>query len=696
MKLADKFLLALLLFALFVEPGFHSSSQATAQSDSFRIRADVELVTVEVTALDSQGKPIRNLKKEDFRLYEDGKKQEIVSVDEVSGDSGISSLGVVPMNEERLPRGKTVFIIFDNNSIERGFFQQSRISAESFVRKHMKPHDLFAVAVYGSSMKILQSFTGDRVLVLSAIARSADYARESIILGSAYLEELFRSFENINYSMAPLRGQKTVLYYGKSVHYVISPSALLKARYSAAMKSAMKSGVAYYPVDPAGGAPEPTGNLDTAVNEASKILPPNPRALPSSGQPDESSASRSSMQPMAPVIQPIPPPINSSNWSLSENSRSMTSATGLPTSLSMTVGGYSIFDKNNIDGELDKLGGQLSHYYILGFQSSNPKRDGAYRKLQVKTRAKGVIMKYQGGYLDRRPIDALASSKQEKALMTALASPVAAGQSPIICLPFSFYDSPEFAKVFLEARISLEKVNFRSKGDELSADINIMGAAYSEDGSLAARFSQNLPISVEKNREAEFRKLPYAYRYYFKLRPGKYRLKLAASDESTNLGSTERAFEIPTFPKDGLAGSSIVLAEKVSPLPELIKNIRIQLLDEDNPLIYSGMQIEPRAENGFPVGSTAQILFRLYNLSAASDQWELIAKPRLLNEKGEYFALAPVPLKNLIVPAGNQQGVVLFNLPFQGVSPGKYTLMIEVADAVSAATATLQTDVELR
>jgi VWFA-related protein len=665
---------ALFLFFLLIGFGFHGASRATAQSESFLIRADVELVTVEVTVLDSQGKPIRNLKKEDFGLFEDRKKQEILTFDEVSGDSGISSLGVVPIKEENLPRGKTVFIIFDNNSIERGFFKRSRESASSFVQNHMKPHDLFAVAVYGSSLKILQSFTGDRALVLAAIAQSADSPRESTILGDAYLEELFRSFENINYSMAPLRGQKTVLFYGKSLYYVKSPSALLATRYSTASESARKSNVAYYPVDPAGGALEMKVDLDTG-DEFGKI-----------SLPYESSGGSVRNALLLPT-----------GARLSEASMLKAIAKGLPISLSLAIGmGYPIYDKNNIDGELDKLGGQISHYYILGFQSSNPKRDGAYRQLGVGTRVKGAILKYRDGYFDRRPIDALASSKQEKALMTALASPVAAGQLPIICHAFSFYDSPKFAKVFLEARISLEKVNFRSKGDELSADINIMGAAYSEDGSVSARFSRTLPISFDKNKEAESRKLPYAYRNYFKLRPGKYRLKLAASNESNNLGAAEQEFEIPSFPKDGLAGSSIVLAEKTSPLPELIKNIRIQLLDEDNPLIYSGMQIEPRAENRLPVGSSVQILFRLYNLSASPDQWDLIAKPRLRNEKGESFALAPIPLKSLIVPAGNNQGIVLLTLPFHGIEPGRYKLMIEVADAVSASNTTLQTDLELR
>ena len=82
----------LLLCLCFVGLAFNSTVQslsgvtaAAAQSDSsYRLRVDVDLATIEVTVLDKKGNPVSNLKKEDFQLYEDGKKQEILSIDEVN------------------------------------------------------------------------------------------------------------------------------------------------------------------------------------------------------------------------------------------------------------------------------------------------------------------------------------------------------------------------------------------------------------------------------------------------------------------------------------------------------------------------------------------------------------------------------------------------------------------------------------
>src|SRR5688572_9367722 len=41
------------------------------------LKFDTELVSVDVTATDNQGRPVRNLRQEDFKLYSDGTQQPI-------------------------------------------------------------------------------------------------------------------------------------------------------------------------------------------------------------------------------------------------------------------------------------------------------------------------------------------------------------------------------------------------------------------------------------------------------------------------------------------------------------------------------------------------------------------------------------------------------------------------------------------
>jgi hypothetical protein len=156
----------------------------------------------------------------------------------------------------------------------------------------------------------------------------------------------------------------------------------------------------------------------------------------------------------------------------------------------------------------------------------------------------------------------------------------------------------------------------------------------------------------------------------------------------------EHSLEIPVFPEKGFAGSSLVLAEQLSQLPDLIKNLQAQLLDQSDPLIYSGTQIEPRVENRLPVNSPVLVLFRIYNLPNRSDQSDFVASVKLLNDKGEKYALPPIHLKEVMAPAGPAEAVVGLRLPFQNTPPGQYQLVMEITDTGSAQTTILQTDLE--
>jgi VWFA-related protein len=646
-KLGARFLSALLLIAFcFTGPvlkapkqTFPGMAMAVAQSEgSFKLRVDVELVTVEVAAFDKKGKPVRDLKKEDFKLYEDGKSQEILSFDEVNAESPASALGVSAINEGSLRRGKTVLILFIDSAIAPRFVKQSRDSAYKFVKEHMGPQDLFAVGSYVSSMKIIQNLTSDRDEVLAAIEKSANMNAS----GMVYFDDLLRSLQQINLSIARIKGQKSIFMYAAAA---LGATPSTRTPYNDTLTSAKKANVVYYTVDP---------NV-----EYSGSSPAMSFGGPSVGARASGGISEVSLMGLA-----------------------------------SQSGGTAVFNTTTPNNELDKLDQQLSNYYVLGFQSNNPLHDGAFRKLEVRTEAKGVTLKYRTGYQDRSPVDVLASSKQEKTLMTALDSPDAAQQLPLVFRPAYFYDSAQAARVLVAARIRMEKMVFKKKGGQLGADLNIMGVAYAEDGRTAARFSETLPVSFDKEKEAEFRKGNLAYRNYFRLRPGKYRLKLAVSDESNNIGSTEQAFEVPPLPEQALAGSSLVVAEGMSRLPELVQNLQNQMLEQSDPLLYSGMQIEPRVENRLPVNSAIPVIFRVYNLPGQPDQWDFAAKAKLLDEKGREFALPPISLKKVMSPAGKAEAVVALRLPFQDVPPGKYTLVIETTDAAATNATTFRTDLE--
>jgi len=601
---------------------------------SYNRQADADRVLIEVQAVDSKGRPARRLKKEDFRLYEDGKEQEIISFEAVRERVQTSkSPAPPPQSEPKLPP-KIVLILFDDSTIPEMYFTKSRTIATRYVQEHMRPNDLFAVASWGTSMQMLQNLTGNREEVLAAIERSSKYQNTG-----GFFQHMLESLEQINDSLEPLRGQKSIMIYGRLGTYTGSD---LYEAYNRTLKSARTSNVLYYTIDP--GAQ--MGDTEAAPTSRSGFSTPG-------------------------GLMPV-----------------------TLRSLAAESGGGSLLNTNTINEDLDNLDRQISNYYILGFQSNNPKHDGGIRSIKIKTEAKGVSLKHRPSYRDKRPIDVLANSRQEQALLGVLASPNNAAAIPIEFRPTYFQDPPGASKVLINVRIRLEKTVFRKKGDQIGIDLNMIGVAYSESGSIAARFSETIPVRIDADKEQALRKSSLIYRNYFKLRPGKYNLKLAISDESNNFGYSEQPLVLPALPDQGFAASSLVVADTVTRLPDIIRDLPAQLLDPLNPLLYSGFRIEPSVSNRIPVNSTAAMMFRIYSLSESIDPLKLVAESKLVDEKGKEYPLGLIRLKDLASPIGNAEAAVFLRLSFPGVPPGKYTLALDAGYEESSQRTALQADIE--
>ena len=67
-------------------------------------------------------------------------------------------------------------------------------------------------------------------------------------------------------------------------------------------------------------------------------------------------------------------------------------------SLSTDTGGKAFFDSNDFAPAFAQVQHDTSAFYAIGFHSSNPARDGRYRKLTVKVKRQGVKLEYRPGY----------------------------------------------------------------------------------------------------------------------------------------------------------------------------------------------------------------------------------------------------------------------------------------------------------
>jgi VWFA-related protein len=121
------------------------------------LKLSAELVTVDAAVTDREGNFIRNLKAEDFTIYEDGVPQR---------------LDFFEANQEAaLTRPIAVVFAIDNSgSIKPEEVMKQREAAEGFMRL-VRPESLFAVVAFQYKPRVVQDFTSDPKKISQAFQR---------------------------------------------------------------------------------------------------------------------------------------------------------------------------------------------------------------------------------------------------------------------------------------------------------------------------------------------------------------------------------------------------------------------------------------------------------------------------------------------------------------------------------------------
>jgi Ca-activated chloride channel family protein len=123
------------------------------------LRIDTDLVTVDVTVTDAAGLPVRDLRAEDFKLYEDETERPIAfyNIEKRSGQQRPLAI---------------VFALDVSGSMTVEEMERLQRAMNLFSRKLSDDRSsLFAVMTFGMNVKTLQSFTSDQQKLERAFAR---------------------------------------------------------------------------------------------------------------------------------------------------------------------------------------------------------------------------------------------------------------------------------------------------------------------------------------------------------------------------------------------------------------------------------------------------------------------------------------------------------------------------------------------
>jgi VWFA-related protein len=405
-------------------------------------------VVVDVTVFDGKGNPVLNLDPDDFELSEDGVRQQIVSASLVNGGvtrplraTASTAQPESPTNEATAPSGaqatvtpSVTAILFDRLSPESRSL--ARRAALAYVSTLTPPHDYAGVFLADLSLRTFQPFTNHREQLAHAIdvvsatpgaistaAAEPETKRtygtdpnlsptagaESAGGGFGDVAERQRKLDQVKNSTDPsewlmmqmemrmregyqrflaefdgqaslaglraavssfgaLSGRKSILYFTENLPI----TDRMKPKFDALIGEANRGNIIVYPIDAAG----------LRVHSKEAEVGRNVAVAGAKGLGDEER--------------------DRGAWTkdLEKQEEMMSSRpSAVLGRLAKDTGGFFIENTNDLGAGITRMQRERTTYYLLGYQPTNPKLDGTFRKITVKVKRSKMTVRARPGYV---------------------------------------------------------------------------------------------------------------------------------------------------------------------------------------------------------------------------------------------------------------------------------------------------------
>ena len=668
------------------------SNQKPDQS-SFTLKVNSDLVLTNVVVRDRKtGEVVRGLTQKDFTVLENGKAQQISSFDfesvdqatpldeaTISGKTGQSIFnaknGVA--HPEELRNRRLIVMFFDLTSMQPEDIERSVDAARDYINKKMQPADLISVVSLQDTLSLDQDFTQNKQMLLNAVNAYSAGAGQGFQSGatsttnqtedttsftadeSEYNDlntdrELF-AISSISKSLAYINEKKSMLYFSGGIQRDgIENQASLRA----AINSAVRANLSIYSVDTRGlQAISPLGDASTGSLRGANSY--NGAALQNNFD---------------------------SNFNTQE----------VMATLSSDTGGKSFFDSNDFSPAFERVQRDTSAYYVIGFRSSDTRKDGRYRRLSIKINRSDVKMEFRPGYY--APADYQHSNREdrERQLEDELASDLPATDVAVYLEALYFRSDETHYFVPVSIVVPGSQIPFVKGGDRDKATLDIIGEVKDPAGHMIGQARETVKLSIDQAQQVRQKNVQYSTG--FNLPIGKFHLKFVVRENETGrMGSFEADINVPDQRKAPLKMSSVVLASQRISAPK----------KTDNPLDYDGQQLVPNLPHVFRQDQHLYFLYEVYAPShavaagadkiASSSTGSGAAKPEKAdakNPRGPVRVLTSIEFlnggtKSFETPLIEANSVNIptrdavafqFDVPLNGLKPGLYTCQVNVID----------------
>jgi VWFA-related protein len=650
-------------------------AQNPQQPGGFVMKVNAELVLTNVVARDTKtGELVRGLKQSDFTVYENGKQQQIATFDFQSvdmaaplneatvsglaaGTSGPGSKAVVAARPEDLRNHRLIVLFFDLTTMQPEDLERSVVAARDFLKKKMASADLVALVSLGDTLKVDQDFTADKDALWNEVgiyngtqgqgfAQGANANSNQVEDTTGYTpdeseyndlntdRELF-ALRAISKSLEKISEKKSLLYFSGGISRDgIENQASLRA----AINSAVRANLAIYSVDTRGlQAISPLGDASTGSLRGTGAY--NGGAL-----------------------------LNNMNQNFATQEVMAT--------LSSDTGGKAFFDSNDFAPAFAQVQRDTSAYYAIGFHSTNPARDGKYRKLTIKINRPGIKLEYRPGYYAPSDFQHSGKEDRERDLEEQLSSDLPATDMAVYLDALYFRLDENRFYVPVSLIVPGSQVPFVKGGDKDKATLDIIGVVIDEVKRPIGRARETVKLNLDQSLGARQKNIQY--NTSFNLPPGKYHLKFVVRENQTGrMGSFEADINLPEMKKVPLKMSSIVLASTRQPSKQ------------ESPLVRNGQEYVPNISHVFRQDQHLYLLYEVYSPARekpAENQPKgtkpgvnVLSSLELIQGSTKVYETPLVQAKAINV-AGRDAVSVELDVPLAGLKPGSYLCQLNVVD----------------
>ncbi len=226
-----------------------------------------------------------------------------------------------------------------------------------------------------------------------------------------------------------------------------------------------------------------------------------------------------------------------------------------------------------------------------------------------------------------------------------------------------------------------------NKGVE-SATLNLYARIASPSGQVVQTFEETIARDIPASLFEKMAGQSSIFQKAVPLRPGLYRLDVVVKDtQSGNVGVVETAIRVPRFGVETLNASTLILADKIEPVPARQVGL--------GPFVLGSYKVRPRLSREFSNSEYLGLFLQLYNLqrdpaiqkSSVQVTYQLVKCHEQVWEASE---------SSQTIGQTGEQITLNRTIPLAAFAPGAYTLTVIARDRVSGQLLSRTADLQIK